>query len=357
MVRTLPRAASLTRAMSLARRSALMKAVTGTASLVSLSIIRAMEIPQLGWQPQESWPQSRSGPVDEVGPVGEGGHEGDGEPVAGGLAEAGLVFDVVREVREGVALGHAALVGDFFVAASERDGLEGEEVDLLGLSRANSMMRPTCSLLMPLMMQVTGTMSTPASWRLWMAWSLTSNALPDLAVGVGRVADAVELEVGVAEAGLGGGFGELLGFGELDAVGGCLDGGVADLAGVGDGVEEVRGEGGLAAGELDGHLTPGLDGDGVVEHGLDLVPGELVDEADLVGVHEAGVAHHVAAVGEVDGEDGAAAMGDGAGSMIVQGLVVVGADVAAGEDLFEVLEEGGVDGHDVLRSGRGWGSP
>jgi hypothetical protein len=49
-----------------------------------------------------------------------------------------------------------------------------------GLSSANWMMRPTCSLLMPLTMVVTGTMSTPASYRLWMAWSFTSNALPTL---------------------------------------------------------------------------------------------------------------------------------------------------------------------------------
>jgi hypothetical protein len=73
-----------------------------------------------------------------------------------------------------------------------------------------------------------------------------------------------------------------------------------------------------------------------------------VDEADLVGVHEAGVAHHVAAVGEVDGEHRAAAVGDGGRPVVVQLLVVVGADVAAGEDLFEVLEEGGVDGHHVF---------
>ena len=92
-----------------------------------------------------------------------------------------------------------------------------------------------------------------------------------------------------------------------------------------------------------------LDGDRVVEHGLDLVPGEFVDEADLVGVHEAGIAHHVAAVGEVDGEHRAAAVGDGGGAVVVELLVVVGADVAAGEDLFEVLEEGGVDGHHVFK--------
>jgi hypothetical protein len=88
---------------------------------------------------------------------------------------------------------------------------------------------------------------------------------------------------------------------------------------------------------------------GVVQHGLDLVPRELVDEADLVGVHEAGVAHHVAAVGEVDGQHGSATVGHGGRPVVVQLLVVVGADVAAGEDLFEVLEEGGIDGHDVLK--------
>ncbi len=118
---------------------------------------------------------------------------------------------------------------------------------------------------------------------------------------------------------------------------------------VGDGVKEVRREGGLAAGELNAHLPLGLDGDGVVEHGLDLVPGELVDEANLIGVHEAGVAHHVAAVGEVDGENRAAAVGDGAGAVVVELVVIVGADVAAGERLFEVLEEGRVDGHDVFK--------
>src|SRR3974377_2047211 len=58
----LPRAASLTLAMSLAMLSPLRNAVTGTASLVSLSIMTAMPTPQFGWQPQLSDPQSLSGP-------------------------------------------------------------------------------------------------------------------------------------------------------------------------------------------------------------------------------------------------------------------------------------------------------
>ncbi len=73
-----------------------------------------------------------------------------------------------------------------------------------------------------------------------------------------------------------------------------------------------------------------------------------MDEADLIGVHEEGVAHHVAAVGEVDGENRAAAVRDGGGAVVVELFVIMGADVAAGEDVFEVLHHRRVDGHDVL---------
>ena len=124
--------------------------------------------------------------------------------------------------------------------------------------------------------------------------------------------------------------------------------GVADFARVAHGIQEVGRDGRLAAGELHRHLALRLDGDGVVEQRLDVFPAQLVDEAHLVGVHEAGIAHHVAAVGEVDGQHRAAAVGDGAGAVVVQLGIVVGADVAAGEDFFQVLEEGRVDGHHVF---------
>ena len=68
---------------------------------------------------------------------------------------------------------------------------------------------------------------------------------------------------------------------------------------------------------------------------------QLMHEADLVRVHEARVAHHVAAVGQVDGQNRAAAVLDRAGAVIVQLFVVVGADVAAGKDFFQMLEECG----------------
>ena len=75
---------------------------------------------------------------------------------------------------------------------------------------------------------------------------------------------------------------------------------------------------------------------------------QLMDEADLVGIHEARVAHHVAAVREIDGQNRAAAVLDGAGAVVVELLVVVGADVAAGEALFQVREERRIDRHHVF---------
>jgi len=69
----------------------------------------------------------------------------------------------------------------------------------------------------------------------------------DLAVRVGGVADAIELEVDVAETGFGSGAAELFGLGEFNSIRRGLDRVVADLARVGDGVKEVRREGGLAA--------------------------------------------------------------------------------------------------------------
>ena len=94
----------------------------------------------------------------------------------------------------------------------------------------------------------------------------------DLAVRVGCVADAVELEVDVAEAGFSSGAAKLLGLGEFNSVGRGLHAVVANLAAVGYGVKKVRRKRWLATAELNAHLPLGLDGDGVVEHRLDLVP-------------------------------------------------------------------------------------
>ena len=73
-----------------------------------------------------------------------------------------------------------------------------------------------------------------------------------------------------------------------------------------------------------------------------------MDEADLVRVHEAGIAHHVAAVGQVDGQHRAAAILHRRRAVVVQLFIVVGRNVAAGKDVFQVLREIGVDRHHVF---------
>src|SRR5580658_9067290 len=168
------------------------------------------------------------------------------------------------------------------------------------------------------------------------------------AVSVGGVADSVELEVGVAHACFYCLLAELKTFCEFDSVGRGLHGVVSNFSRVTNCVQEVWAQRGLAAGELHAHLPARLDGDGVVEHGLDFFPLQFVDEAYLVRVHEAGIAHHVAAVGQIDGEDRAASVFHGRRSVMVELFVVVGSDVAAGENIFEMLGEFGIDRHHVF---------
>ena len=240
------------------------------------------------------------GPMDKIRPVREGRHEGDGEPVTHRLAESGLILDVVRQMRQGVPLRLATLVRNLFVAAGEADGLEGEEVDLLRVVERE--LDDAANLLVVDAVNDAGDGNDIDACLMQVVdgLQLYVEAVADLAVAVGSIADAVELQVRVTQAGFRRGFGELFALGELDAVGRSLYRGVADLAGVGDRIQEVGRQRRLTAGELHRHLALGLDLDGVVQHGLDLVPRQFVDEADLVGVHEAGVAHHVAAVRQID---------------------------------------------------------
>ena len=95
-------------------------------------------------------------------------------------------------------------------------------------------------------------------------------------------------------------------------------------------------------------MTPGFDFDGVVQDFLDVVPGQLVYEAHLVGVHETRIAHHVAAVGKVHREHGAAPVSNGAGPVVVDVFIVVGGNVPAREIPFNPFQKFRVNGHDVF---------
>ena len=60
-----------------------------------------------------------------------------------------------------------------------------------------------------------------------------------------------------------------------------------------------------------------------------------MDKANLVGVHEAGIAHHVAAIGEIHCENRPAAIENGGRAVLVKIFVVVRRNVAARVLLFD----------------------
>ena len=290
----------------------------------------------------------RGGSVDQIGEVGEGAHERDREPIANGFAHVHLVLHVVGQMRQRVALRGPALIGDGLIAASERNRLEREERNLLGIVQREADHRAHLLIIDAVDDGDHGNDFHARAMQVIDGLQLHVEQVPHRAVRIGFVSDSVELQIGVAQAGFGGLGAEFLALGEFDAVGGGLNAVITHLAGVTDGVQEEGRKSGLAARELDRHLAARLDLRGVVQQSLDIFPAQFMHEPDLVCVHEARVAHHVAAVGKIDGEHGAAAMRDGAGSMVVHLFVVVRADVAAREDVFQVLEERRVHGHHVF---------
>jgi len=128
---------------------------------------------------------------------------------------------------------------NFFVAAREADRLEAEEVDLLGVLERELDDAAHLFVVDAVDDAGDGNDIDASLIQIVDRLQLDVERVAHLAVRVGCVADAVELEVGVAQTGLSRSLREFLRLGELDAVGRGLDAGVTDLAGVGDGVEEV----------------------------------------------------------------------------------------------------------------------
>ena len=147
-----------------------------------------------------------------------------------GSPSAGLVLHVVRQVRQRVALRCAALVGDGLVAAGKRNRLEREERDALRIIERE--LNDASDLLV---VQVVDDGHDRHDLDAGLVQVLDRlqlhvEQIADQAVRVGSVADAVELQIGVAQTGFGGLLGELGALGELDAVGRRLHAVVADLA-------------------------------------------------------------------------------------------------------------------------------
>src|SRR4029077_18296080 len=142
----------------------------------------------------------RFGAVNEVGEPSESGDKRDREPVARRFTLADLAAYVLRKMRKSVALAQAAFRGDVFVAAGKGNRLEADEGDLLGVFHRE--FDDGADLII---VDVVDDGHDQHDFNAGLVHVFDGaqfyiKEVADLAVSVGVVADAVELQVGVAHA-------------------------------------------------------------------------------------------------------------------------------------------------------------
>src|SRR5580704_2041132 len=294
------------------------------------------------------------GAVCQVSEIGERTDQRYREPVASRFDSSDLLADVLGQVRQRVALAQAAFGSDFLVATCEGNRLKRNEGDFLRVFHGE--LHDGTDLVVVHVVDDGGDQNNvdTSCVHVFDGAQFYVEQVADLAVAVRVIANAVKLQVGVTQARFESLGAEILALGELDSVGSSLHAVVANFAGEANGVKEARVHGWLAAGKLYGHLAARLDLGSVLEDFLNLFPVQFVNIADLVGVHEARVAHHVATIGEVNGENRAAAVANGAGTVAVHVFVVVCRNVTAGEIIFNPFEELRIGGRQVFALAVDW---
>jgi len=263
-------------------------------------------------------PPLRRRALDEVGQVGGSADRREREPVAERFERTRLPVHVVDKLRQRVSLSQAAVLVDIFVAAGKGNGLERHEADLVGVLERELHDAPHLVVVDRPHDGDDEYDVDPGLVEILDRSELDLEEVGHLPVRIRLLAHAVELQVRDAKSGVGGRASKAGILREAHAVGGRLDAEVAGLARVGHALEKDRRQRRFAARELDRDLAPGPQGHCVVDEFLDVFERQLVNIPHLVGVHEARVAHHVAAVGEVDRQDAAAAVADGGRSVIVK---------------------------------------
>ena len=106
----------------------------------------------------------------------------------------------------------------------------------------------------------------------------------------------------------------------------------------------------LAARKLHRELPPRLYFYRIVQDFLNFVPGQLVNVTHLVCIHKARIAHHVAAIGEIDSQNRAPAISNRARPMLMQALIVMRRNIAAGKILLDPGQEARINGHKIFAS-------
>ncbi len=173
--------------------------------------------------------------------------------------------------------------------------------------------------------------------------------VPDTAMLVLFFADSVELQINAMLAGSFCGFAEFQIFRIANTVRGRKNSVETNLARVINGFEEVRRKRRLAAGEKNNHLALWFEGDSAIKNRFRIFERRLVNIANLICIHEAGIAHHVAAISQVYGQHGAATKFN-IGSSVTMNCGILGrAKISSKEQRFDSFEKSRIRGHHVIK--------
>ena len=287
--------------------------------------------------------------MQQIHHAGEGAVGRQGKPVSQGLPVGGqLALEVLGHLRKGVALGVSRAVFDVFIPAGEGHGLEGDGLNLVDVA-SRKIDDGSDSPVVDAVDDGGHQSGFHADFgHVLDGLQLDVEQIADAAVTVALFAGAVELQVGPVKSRFMGLPGELLALGEANPVGGRQNPIESDLLGVGDGFDEEWGEGGFSSGEEDDHLATRLVGDGAVQNGLDVFKLRLMNIANLIGIHEAGIAHHVASVGQIHRQHSAASELD-AGVPMAMDVVIFGAtEIPPEEEAFDSTGKFGVGGEHIF---------
>ena len=140
------------------------------------------------------------------------------------------------EVRQRVALRHAALIGNLLVASGERNRLEAEKADGFGIVEGE--LDDAANLLVVDAVDDRGYRNNLDAGVMQVVdgFELYVEEIADLTVRIRGIPDAIELEINVAESRFCGLTAELFALGELNAVARGLHRVVADFARIGHSV-------------------------------------------------------------------------------------------------------------------------
>src|SRR5262249_17728527 len=122
-----------------------------------------------------------------------------------------------------------------------------------------------------------------------------------------------------------------------------------DLLRVCDCVEIVRRERWLTAGEENDDLSSRFKGYGAIENRFCVFKRRLVNIANLVRVHEARIAHNVAAIRQVDSQHRAASKLDIRSAVTMNIFVFSSLKVATKEERLDPLEKRGISRHHIFK--------